>query len=96
MSKPPPASTVSAVGPCPTVIQSSRRPRCSKLTKHRLTTRPPTANGVAALEGSPIRYNIAIFLKIETLCFNEVLGLATPLAPIHLETHLLSGVMLVC
>ena len=44
MSKqPPPAPTVSAVGPCPTVIQTSRTPRHWKFTQHHRTTRPPPA-----------------------------------------------------
>ena len=43
MSKqPPPAPTVSAVGPCPTVIQISRTPRRWKFTQHHRTTQPPT------------------------------------------------------
>ena len=42
MSKqPPPAPTASAVGPCPTVVQISRPPRCWKFTQHHRTTRPP-------------------------------------------------------
>ena len=42
MSKqPPPAPTASAIGPCPTIIQSSRTPRHWKLTQHLRTTRPP-------------------------------------------------------
>ena len=42
MSKQPPsAPTVSAVGPCPTVIQISRTPRHWKFTQHHRTTRPP-------------------------------------------------------
>ena len=41
MSKqPPPAPTVSAIGPCPT-IQISRTPRHWKFTQHLCTTRPP-------------------------------------------------------
>ena len=67
-----------------------------QLQKHSSSIPSNRANGVAVFEGSPIRYNAAIFLEIENLCFNGVLGLTTPLAPIHLETHLLSGVMLVC
>ena len=42
------------------------------------------------------RFCFAGETKIENLCLSEVLGLATALARIHLETHLLSGVMLVC
>ena len=42
MSKqPPPATTASAVGPCPTLIQISRTPRHWKFTQHHRTTRPP-------------------------------------------------------
>ena len=42
MSKqPPPATTVSAVDPCPTVIEISRTPWLWKFTQHHRTTRPP-------------------------------------------------------
>ena len=42
MSKQPsPAPTVSAVSPCPTIIQVSRTPRHWKFTQHHRTTRPP-------------------------------------------------------
>ena len=48
MSKqPPPAPTVSAVGPCPTVIQISRTPRRWKFTQHHRTTQPPTLENVS-------------------------------------------------
>ena len=41
MSKqPPPASTASAVGPCPTISQIRRTPRHWKFTQHHRTTRP--------------------------------------------------------
>ena len=44
MSKqPPPATTASAVGPCPTLIQTSRTPRHWKFTQDHRTTRPPLA-----------------------------------------------------
>ena len=39
--QPPPASTASAVSPCPTMIQISRTPRLWKFTQHHRTTRPP-------------------------------------------------------
>ena len=42
MSKqPPPAPTASAIGPCPTIIQTSRTPRHWQFTQHLRTTRPP-------------------------------------------------------
>ena len=42
MSKqPPPALTASAVGPCPTLSQTSRTPRHWKFTQRHRTTRPP-------------------------------------------------------
>ena len=42
MSKqPPPALTARAVGPCPTLIQTSRTPRHWKFTQDHRTTRPP-------------------------------------------------------
>ena len=42
MSKqPPPAPTASAVGPCPTLFQTSRTPRHRKFTQNHRTTRPP-------------------------------------------------------
>ena len=42
MSKqPPPAPTASAVGPCPTLIQTSRTPRTWKFIQDHRTTRPP-------------------------------------------------------
>ena len=42
MSKqPPPAPTVNAVGPCPTIIQISRTPQHWKFTQHHHTTRHP-------------------------------------------------------
>ena len=42
MSKqPPPAPTASAVGPHPTLNQTSRTPQHRKLTQHHHTTRPP-------------------------------------------------------
>ena len=42
MSKqPPPAPTASAIGPCPTIIQTSRTPRHWKFTQHLRSTRPP-------------------------------------------------------
>ena len=42
MSKqPPPAPTARAVGPCPTLIQTSRTPRHWKFTQDHRTTRPP-------------------------------------------------------
>ena len=42
MSKQPPtAPTARAVGPCPTLIQTSRTPRHCKFTQHHRTTRPP-------------------------------------------------------
>ena len=42
MSKlPPPAPTVSAEGPCPTIIQVSRTPRHWKFTQYHHTTPPP-------------------------------------------------------
>ena len=37
----PPAPTARAVGPCPTVIQTSRTPRHWKFTQDHRTTRPP-------------------------------------------------------
>ena len=67
-----------------------------QLQKHSGSIPTNRANGEPVFEGSRIWYNTAIFLKIETLCFNKELGLATPLAPIHLETHVLSGLMLDC
>ena len=39
--QPPPALTASAVGLCPTMIQTSRTPQHWKFTQHRRTTRPP-------------------------------------------------------
>ena len=43
MSKqPPPAPTARAVGPCPTLIQTSRTPRHWKFTQDHRTTRPPS------------------------------------------------------
>ena len=36
---PPPEPTVSAVGPCPTIIQISRTPQHWKFTQHHRTTR---------------------------------------------------------
>ena len=43
MSKqPPPAPTVSAIGPCPTIMQISRTPQHWKFTQYHHTTRPPT------------------------------------------------------
>ena len=70
---------------------------CCKIQLQKHSSSFPTnrAKRVAVFEGNPI-YNTAILLKIENLCLNEVLGLATALAPIHLETHLLSGGMHVC
>ena len=45
MSKqPPPAPTASAIGPCPTIIQTSRTPRHWKFTQHLRSTRPPPYN----------------------------------------------------
>ena len=42
MSKqPPPAPTASAIGPCPTIIQTVRTPRQWKFTQDHRTTRPP-------------------------------------------------------
>ena len=42
MSKqPPPAPTARAVGPCPTLIQTSRTPRHWTFTQDHRTTRPP-------------------------------------------------------
>ena len=42
MSKQPsPAPTASAVGPCPTLFQTSRTPRHWKFTQNHRTTRPP-------------------------------------------------------
>ena len=42
MSKqPPPAPTARAVGPCPTLVQTSRTPRHWKFTQDHRTTRPP-------------------------------------------------------
>ena len=42
MSKqPPPAPTARTVGPCPTLIQTSRTPRHWKFTQDHRTTRPP-------------------------------------------------------
>ena len=42
MSKqPPPAPTASAVGPCPTLIQTSRTPRTWKFIQDHRTIRPP-------------------------------------------------------
>ena len=42
MSKqPPPAPTARAIGPCPTIIQTSRTPRHWKFTQHLRSTRPP-------------------------------------------------------
>ena len=41
MSKqPPPAPIASAIGPCPTLIQTSRTPRHWKVTQDHRTTRP--------------------------------------------------------
>ena len=37
----PPAPTARAVGPCPTLIQTSRTPRHWKFTQDHCTTRPP-------------------------------------------------------
>ena len=37
----PPAPTARAVGPCPTLIQTSRTPRHWKFTQDHRTTRPP-------------------------------------------------------
>ena len=39
--QPPPAPTARAVGPCPTLIQTSRTPRHWKFTQDHRTTRPP-------------------------------------------------------
>ena len=39
--QPPPAPTAGAVGPCPTLIQTSRMPRHWKFTQDHCTTRPP-------------------------------------------------------
>ena len=45
MSKqPPPAPTARAVGPCPTLIQTSRTPRHWKFIQDHRTTRPPPQN----------------------------------------------------
>ena len=45
MSKqPPPAPTASAIGPCPTIIQTSRTPPHWKFTQHLRSTRPPPYN----------------------------------------------------
>ena len=42
MSKqPPPAPTASAIGSCPTIIQTSRTPRHWKFTQHLRSTLPP-------------------------------------------------------
>ena len=38
--QPPPAPTASAVDPCPTTIQISRRPRHWKFTQYHRNTRP--------------------------------------------------------
>ena len=41
----PPAPTAGAVGPCPTLIQTSRTPRHWKFTQdHRTTRQPPFSN----------------------------------------------------
>ena len=40
-NNPPPATTASLVGPCPTFIQISRTPRHWKFIQHHRTTRPP-------------------------------------------------------
>ena len=40
----PSAPTASAVGPCPTIIQISRKPRHWRFTQHHCTTRPPLDN----------------------------------------------------
>ena len=45
-TNPPPAPTASAIGPCPTIIQSSRTPRHWKFTQHLRTTRPPLCRKV--------------------------------------------------
>ena len=37
----PPAPTVSAVDPCPTIIQIRRTPRYRKFTHHHRSIRPP-------------------------------------------------------
>ena len=39
--QPPPAPTVSAVGPCPTIIKFSRTPLHWKFTQNHRSTRPP-------------------------------------------------------
>ena len=39
----PPAPTASAVGPCPTLTQTSRTPRPRKFSQRHRTTRPPPA-----------------------------------------------------
>ena len=43
--QPPPAPTASAVGPCPTLIQTRRTPRTWKFIQDHLTTRPPPQRG---------------------------------------------------
>ena len=53
MSKqPPPAPTARAVGPCPTLIQTSRTPRHWKFTQdHRTTRLPPPMESIKNNEG---------------------------------------------
>ena len=56
MSKqPPPAPTARAVGPCPTLIQTTRTPEHWKFTQDHLTTRPPPSKYT--------RYNYLIAAK---------------------------------
>ena len=44
----PPAPTATVVGPCPTLIQTSRTPRHWKFIQHHRTTRPhPSSKGVS-------------------------------------------------
>ena len=64
MSKqPPPAPTARAVGPCPTLIQTSRTPRHWKLTQDHRTTRPPTVcMYTRVLTGRRARVSVCLYV----------------------------------
>ena len=53
----PPAPTVSAESPCPTIIQIGRTPRHWKFTKHHRTTRPPLPTSYPGGGGRVVRWS---------------------------------------
>ena len=61
MSKqPPPTPTASAIGPCPTIVQTSRTPQHWKFTQYLRSTRPPPldeikSQGVTAVKRFGVR-----------------------------------------